>query len=100
MAKYTLVYRGGGMAETEEEQQASMAAWGAWFGGLGNAVVDGGAPFAGSATLPAGTEPLPLTGYSIIEAVDLAAATSLASGCPVLAHGGTVDVCECIDLSM
>lgn len=98
MAKVTLVYRGGRMAATEEEQQAGMAEWGAWFGALGEAVVDGGAPFAGTATLPAGASPLPLTGY-IIEADDLASATTLAAGCPVLAHGGSVDVCECIDLS-
>ena len=44
MAKYTLVYRGGGgMPETPEEGERIMAAWMAWYGALGAAVSDGGA---------------------------------------------------------
>ena len=35
MAKFILAYHGGGMPETEAEQAAVMAAWGAWFGNLG-----------------------------------------------------------------
>ena len=36
MANYVLVYKGGsGMAQTEAEQAAVMAAWGKWFGELG-----------------------------------------------------------------
>ena len=45
MGKYVLAYQGGSMAETPEEQEKVMAAWGGWFGSLGAAVVDGGAPF-------------------------------------------------------
>ena len=61
MANYVLVFKGGGMAETEAEQQAVMAAWGEWYGKLGQAVVDGGnrsdrpsrwRPTARSATAP------------------------------------------------
>ena len=44
MAKYTLVYRGGGgMPETAHGEQQAMEAWGAWYGQLGDALVDGGA---------------------------------------------------------
>ena len=50
MGKYVFAYKGGGMASTEEERNAAMAAWGAWFTGLGDSVVDMGAPFGGSAT--------------------------------------------------
>ena len=35
-----------------------------------------------------------LTGYSVLKADSLAAATTLAKGCPVLAHGGAVEVYE------
>jgi hypothetical protein len=35
VANYVLVFKGGGMAETEAEQQAVMAAWGEWYGKLG-----------------------------------------------------------------
>jgi hypothetical protein len=51
MANYVLAFRGGGMPATEEEQQQAMAAWGAWFGGLGSAVVDAGNPFGDSRSL-------------------------------------------------
>ncbi len=52
MGKYLLVYTGGGgMAESETDMQAVMAEWGAWFGRLGETVVDGGAPFGPSSTV-------------------------------------------------
>ena len=99
MSKYVLVYKGGQMAETEQAQQAAMEAWGAWFGSLGAAVVDGGAPFGPSAAVGGGGGASSgLTGYSILEAADLGAATKLAEGCPVLADGGAVDVYETIPM--
>ena len=45
MANFVLLYSGGSMPETEAEQAAVMQAWGAWFGQLGSALVDGGNPF-------------------------------------------------------
>ena len=97
MGKYVLVYQGGAMAESEEAQQAAMAAWGAWFGSLGAAVVDGGAPFGASAAVGGGAR-TELTGYSVLQADDLDAAVGMASGCPILSDGGTVDVYEAIDV--
>jgi hypothetical protein len=98
VAKYVLVYQGGAMAETEEAQHAAMAAWGAWFGSLGAAVVDGGAPFGASAAVGGGASATGLTGYSILDAADLDAAVGLAAGCPIIGDGGRVDVYETIDL--
>jgi len=100
MGKYVLAYMGGGMAETEEAQEQAMAAWGAWFGSLGNAVVDGGAPFGPSAAVGGGAATSGLTGYSILQADDLASAVGLAEGCPVLKNGGSVHVYETIDVAM
>ena len=37
MPKYLLSYHGGNPNLTEAEQESSMAAWGAWLGGLGDA---------------------------------------------------------------
>jgi hypothetical protein len=37
MPNYLLVYHGGGMPETPEEQAAAMAAWGAWFDAVAKA---------------------------------------------------------------
>jgi len=45
MAKYLLLYLGGGMPETEAETAAVMKAWEAWYTDLGSAVVDPGNPF-------------------------------------------------------
>ena len=98
MAKFVLVYRGGAMADTEEAQQAAMAAWGAWFGQLGAAVVDGGAPFGASGAVGGGSATTGLTGYSILSADSLDAAIGLAGGCPIVADGGQVEVYEAIDM--
>jgi len=98
MGKYVLVYQGGAMAESEEATQAAMQAWGAWFGSLGTAVVDGGAPFGPSAAVGGGPVRSELTGYSILEAADLDAAVAMAGGCPIVADGGRVDVYEAIEL--
>jgi hypothetical protein len=101
MANYVLVYKGGGMPATEEERQKVMAAWGQWFGTLGQALVDGGNPFGpSSAITPDGSvrdgASSGLSGYSIVKADSMPAATSLAKGCPLLTSGGTVEVYETV----
>jgi hypothetical protein len=101
MGKYVLAYKGGAMAATEAEQQAAMEAWGAWFGSLGSAVVDGGNPFATSKVVSSDGSVSDggasgLSGYSIVEADSLDAAAGMAKGCPVLSSGGSVEVYETI----
>lgn len=101
MANYLLAYKGGGMAQTEADREAAMAAWGAWLGGLGEALVDAGNPFGPSKSLASDGTPSDgtgsaLTGYSILSADTLDAATDLAKGCPVFAAGGSVDVYETV----
>ena len=98
---YLLAYTGGGMAQTEAEREAAMVAWRDWLGGLGEALVDAGNPFGPSSSATAegtagGAVSSGLTGYSIVKADDLAAATGLAKGCPIFAGGGGVDVYEAI----
>jgi len=96
MGKYVYIYTGGGMAETPEEQEAVFAAWGAWFGELGAAVVDGGNPFGQSTVVGGGTATA--TGYSIVSADSLEDAATLAKGCPILTSGGAVAVHEALDM--
>jgi hypothetical protein len=100
MANYLLVYKGGGgMPATDEERNAELARWGAWYGGLGDAVVDGGNPISVSAAVAAdGTvtpnAPSGLSGYTILKADSLDAATALTKGCPILHNGGSIEVYE------
>jgi len=94
MANYVFAYSGGnGMAADEAERNAQMAKWGQWFGELGSAVVDGGAPTGTAKTVgPGGSVSdggsRALTGYSIVSADSLDSAVDLAKGCPVLENGG------------
>jgi hypothetical protein len=97
MSKFVLTYRGGRIPETAEEQEAVMAEWGAWYGQLGEAVVDGGAPFGASAAVGAELT-AQLTGYTILDAASLDDAVAKAGGCPVLTSGGSVDVYEALDI--
>ena len=100
MANFVLLYSGGSMPETQAEQAEVMQAWGAWFGQLGSALVDGGNPFTpvakriatnGSVSdAPAGAA----SGYSIIKADSLDAAVALAKACPVLLGGAQITVFE------
>lgn len=100
MANFLLVYTGGGAEPANaEEGEKVMAAWMGWFGGLGDAVVDGGNPISGSKSVASnGTvsdgAASGLTGYSVLKADSLEAAAKLAKGCPHLAAGGAVEVYE------
>ena len=102
MANYVLAYTGGGMAQTDAEREAAMAAWGQWFGTLGSAIVDAGNPFGPSVSVGSsganGAAETGLTGYTILTADSLDAAADLAKGCPVFANGGKVDVYEALPI--
>ena len=99
MPTYVLVYKGGGMPQSESERAKVMEAWGAWFGGLGDRVVDGGNPFGPSASVSSSgavsnSASSGLSGYSIIKADDMQGATQSAKGCPILSSGGSIEVYE------
>ena len=100
MTNFVLLYTGGGMPESEEEQAAVMAAWGAWYEGMGTAIVDGGNPFGASKKVTDkgvsdGSVSSPLvTGYSIISADSLDAAVAKVQNHPHLQYDGQVSVYE------
>jgi hypothetical protein len=104
VANFVLAYKGGTPpGDSPEDQKQVMDAWMGWFGALGAAVVDGGAPFGPSATLATDGSitdggASALSGYSILSVGSLAEATDLAKGCPVLAGGGTVEVYESLPM--
>ena len=93
MAKFLYLYRGPATPMdqfTEEQSAEQMAAWGAWMGRVGPALVDGGAPFGGrTAVCDDGTAGVTtdLNGYTIVEAADLDTAKELTLGHPFLTEG-------------
>jgi len=102
MARFVLVFHGG---ETPEEPSPEvMDRWMAWFGELGESVVDMGAPFGASATIASdgtpspGTGPDQANGYTIIDAADLHDAVVMAKGCPGLGGGGSVKLYEMLPM--
>lgn len=104
MPKFIFVYHGGGMPETPEEGEKEMAKWQAWYGQLGNKVVDGGAPLGMSKTVSkdgvAGNGGAnPLSGYTVVEAADENAACEMAKGCPLVQNGsGSVEVAPIVEM--
>jgi hypothetical protein len=103
MARYFLAYiGGGGMAPTPEEQEKVMAAWGAWMGGLGQKLVDPGAPVMGKTSVTGGGSAEGTTsgfgGWSVVNADSLEDAEAAARSCPHIAAGGTVEVSEVIEM--
>lgn len=103
MGRYIFAYHGGKMPDTPEEGQKEMAAWQSWYEGMGAAVVDGGAPVGisvtvngdGSVAQDGGANPV--SGYTVVEATSLEAATEMAKGCPILKNG-TVEVAPIIEM--
>jgi hypothetical protein len=104
MSKYVFIYHGGGVPATPEEGKKAMDAWGAWFGSMGSAVVDGGNPIGKSSTvksdgsLVSGGGANPASGYSLIEASSLEDAHKKAKGCPILQAGGTIEIAQAMDM--
>ncbi len=100
MPDFVFAYHGGGMPDTPEEGAKIMAAWQAWFGKMGDALVNPGAPVGMSKTVSAegvadngGANPL--SGFIVVKADDTAAACELAKGCPMVANGsGSVEVAQ------
>jgi hypothetical protein len=107
MANFLLIYTGG-VRETQptpEESAAIIKDWSDWFDSLGENMVDMGNPttpaskrIASDGTVTDGAPGEMVTGYSIIKADSLDAATEAAKGCPQLKAGGQVAVYETFNI--
>lgn len=104
MTQFIFAYHGGKTPETPQEGEKVMAAWGAWFGALGDAIVQPGAPLGLSKTVSGsgvaddgGANPV--SGYSVVNATDMDAAVAMAKGCPMVVDGsGSVEVAELVEM--
>lgn len=105
MPKYLLTYHGEmrmeDMPSDPDAIQAMMAVWGAWYESMGAGLVDMGAPISMSTAIDANggaSAPAQLSGYTIIEAADMDAATAIAKGSPVLANGHSVQISQAMEM--
>ena len=104
MAKFILLYKGPATPMedfTPEQGEQTMREWNAWMGKVGDAALDGGAPFTGrtgvagdGSTTSAGD----LNGYTIVEAADINKAKVLCDGHPFLSDGTSRFVVEIYEL--
>jgi hypothetical protein len=72
----------------------AAAQWKAWFDALGDHLAERGNPVLTRTALGRSAGETVLGGYTLIEADDLDAAVALAESCPMLRHGGGVEVGE------
>jgi len=99
MANFLLLYKGGGMPQTDEDKKKVMDAWGEWMKACGDNLVDAGNPCSNSKTVTkegesdvAGDK---VTGYSVIRANSMEDAIKAAKMVPLVVDGtGSCDVYE------
>jgi hypothetical protein len=96
MARFIVIYRGSEMPHDPEIMAQAKAAFERWVEGVGDAVVDPGAPLRMVAQVSKGDagDPVEISGYSIIEAETADAAVALLQGHPFVARGGILQVNE------
>lgn len=101
MKRYLLVVYGPN-AESEADRNAGMAMMADWYRSLGSALVDPGAPFTGAKTVSEKAVSPAVgpnaTGFNIVQADSMEAATALAAMCPLLAHGRQITVFETLPM--
>jgi hypothetical protein len=106
MAKYVLLYQGGGMPQSNEETAKAIQQWTDWYNSLGAAVVDPGYPFTPvtktvttSGQVTNGATGKMATGYTIVKAETIDEAVGMAQACPVLLGGADIAVYETFEIS-
>jgi hypothetical protein len=97
MSTYVFVYRTTATDYSGGDPD-SIAAWGAWFQGISDHVVELGKPVFSRRELGAAPGNAHLGGYSVISAADFDEAVRLAEGCPALSSGGGVEIGELTDV--
>jgi hypothetical protein len=97
---YLLLYTGGAMPVTDQENREMEEAWGTWLAGLGERLIDGN-PFTPDAKTvsPEGAVsdgpvgPM-VSGYSMVKAPSMDEAVETARGCPAKLSGASISIFE------
>lgn len=104
MNQYLLLFRGGDPGAAGVGPEQSMQQWASWIGALCTAgAFVHGEPLQGPAgvvlhpggrrdDVVPGAPQAAVSGYLALRAADLAAAEAMARDCPVLGHGGSVEI--------
>jgi hypothetical protein len=105
MSEFTFLYRGRDASASPEQMQKTIEKWLAWFKDLsakghikniGHPLEDTGKVVRGHQKTvtdgPFAEAKDVVGGFTLIEAHDLAEATELSKGCPILEVGGSVEV--------
>jgi len=103
MARFLVTYHTGDMPHDLESMAKAREAFMTWATKTGTALVDPGAPTKSTSTVaaggwdPTGHSDEPFTGWSVIEAADVAAAADLLSDHPFIGRGGTLQISEPVE---
>ena len=97
MAEFIFAYHDAKQPETPEAGAEHFARWQAWLADMGDAMINPGTPLGPAMSVSDDGvregSAYPMSGYSIVEAEDLEAATALARTCP-FTDMGTIVVAE------
>jgi hypothetical protein len=102
MATFLVTYHGGpGMPASAEAREQMLAAFQAWAAGVGDAMIDPGAPLGPRKTVSgSGVSDAPadatLGGYTLISADSLDDAVKAVTDHPFVGRGGTLQVSQVI----
>lgn len=91
MSKFVLIFRA---PKDYAPKAGTPEAWASWFAAIGSSIADPGDQVFVRDGVGLTVADSNLAGYSVIVADDLRAAVSLASGCPGVQDGFTVEVGE------
>ena len=113
MSEFTYLFRGRGTFPSPEETQKHLQKWVGWFKDLNakGVIKDPGHPLDGKGKVVRGSQKAihdgpyaeakdVVAGYIVVAARDLAHAAELATGCPILEVGGSVEVREVQKMEM
>ncbi len=104
--RFMYIYHGGSdmrQPETDEARNAEMARWQSWMDGIRDHIADEGAPAGKSHTVSRDGVahdggPNPVFGYTLVNATDIDEAIAMAKDCPMVLDGGSIEVCEAMQL--